>query len=145
MADRKRSKFFWMVMSVKESHWDTVHMSTKIPTMSQYSATETAFVSCSLSAFLSVDLKKKKLCGYIFVFCSKEFLQWGERVWTNRQADLRNDKHVAPVLSDSHRPLSPCHIRLLKTANKAVSPTAILKQECFHIFRSSQFIFFGKM
>lgn len=105
MADRKRSKFFWMVMSVKESHWDTVHMSTKIPTMSQYSATETAFVSCSLSAFLSVDLKKKKLCGYIFVFCSKEFLQWGERVWTNRQADLRNDKHVL-LCSLSHIGLS---------------------------------------
>lgn len=59
---------------------DLQSMSTKIPTMSQYSATETAFVSCSLSAFLSVDLKKKKFCGYIFVFCSKEFLRWGESV-----------------------------------------------------------------
>lgn len=54
---------------------DLQRMSTKIPTMSQYSATETAFVSCSFCRF-----KKKKLCGYIFVFCSKEFLQWGERV-----------------------------------------------------------------
>lgn len=34
---------------------DLQSMSTKIPTMSQYSATKTAFVSCSLLAFLSVD------------------------------------------------------------------------------------------
>lgn len=34
---------------------DLQSMSTKIPTMSQYSATKTTFVSCSLLAFLSVD------------------------------------------------------------------------------------------
>lgn len=38
---------------------DLQSRSTKIPTMSQYSATETAFVSCSLSAFLCRFLKKK--------------------------------------------------------------------------------------
>lgn len=37
---------------------DLQSMSTKIPTMSQYSATKTAFVSCSLSAFLCRFLKK---------------------------------------------------------------------------------------
>lgn len=43
---------------------------------------------------ISLCRLKKKFCGCMFVFCSKEFLRWGERVWTNRQADLRNDKHV---------------------------------------------------
>lgn len=57
---------------------DLQSMSTKIPTMSQYSATKTAFVSCSLSVFLC--RLKKKFCGCMFVFCSKEFLRWGERV-----------------------------------------------------------------
>lgn len=46
---------------------DLQSMSTKIPTMSQYSATETAFVSCSLSAFLSVDFFKKVLWLYLSV------------------------------------------------------------------------------
>lgn len=87
--------------------------------LTQYSAlllhnTETAFIMCSSSAFLSVDLKKKvKFCGCILVFCSescsKEFLWWGERVWTNRQADLGNDKHVLPLPDSSSAPLSLSH------------------------------------
>lgn len=128
MQFEKRSKLFVWLWVLKESHWDTVHILwvtckawvPNIPTTS-YSIFgpvtpqhrnciyHVQLVCISLCRFK----KKVKFCGCILVFCSescsKEFLWWGERVWTNRQADLGNDKHVLPLPDSSSAPLSLSH------------------------------------
>lgn len=110
----------------------------------RYSATETVQLVCiSLCRFFKkVSFVVVSLC-FVRSFVVKNVCD-GERVWTNRQADLGNDKHVLPLSSALW--LTSAVVTIIYSRLQTKQFLQLQFRKCFYTFPAPNllFIFFLK-
>lgn len=111
-----------------------------------YSATETVQLVCiSLCRFLKkVSFVVVSLC-FVRSFVVRNVCD-GERVWTNRQADLGNDKHVLPLSSALWLTSAVLLVTIIYSRLQTKQFLQLQFRKCFYTFPAPNllFIFFLK-